>query len=93
MKDAIGSIAIGKKADLVLLDGRAPNLAPVIDGAGIVVHSATGANVDTVVIDGTVVLEGGRPLLFDGDAVIADAQRVASRLWQASGYAVIRPAA
>jgi len=93
MTDAIGSITVGKKADLVLLDGRAPNLAPVIDGAGIVVHSATGANVDTVVIDGTVVLEGGRPLLFDGDAVGADAQRVASRLWQASGYAVIRPAA
>ena len=80
----VGALAPGMKADIVLLDGRMPNLCPVVDGPGIVVHSGNGANVDTVLIDGRIVLEDRRPTLFDGDEVVASAQGVANRLW--SGY-------
>ncbi len=81
----IGTIAPGRKADLVLLDARHPNLAPVIDGYGIVVHSARGGDVDTVLVDGRILIEGGRPVAFDGDGIVADAQRVAERLWARHG--------
>ena len=81
----IGSVEVGKKADLVLLDPSAPNLAPVVDGYGIVVHSGSGHDVDTVVVDGRVLLRGGRPVGLDGDAIVADAQAVADRQWRLHG--------
>ncbi len=82
----LGQIAPGRFADLVLLDGRSPDLAPLIDGPGLIVHSAHGAAVDAVVVNGRVVLEDRRPTLFDGDAVIRDAERVARRLWERHGH-------
>jgi 5-methylthioadenosine/S-adenosylhomocysteine deaminase len=77
----VGRIAPGQLADLIVLDAAAPNLRPVVDGVGILVHSANGANVRTVVCDGRVVLDEGRPTLFDLDEVIADAQTIADALW------------
>ena len=81
----IGSIEAGKKADLVLLDAAAPSLTPVVDGYGIVVHSGSGHHVDTVVVDGRVLLREGRPVGFDGDRIVADAQSVADRQWRRHG--------
>ena len=85
LEDLVGSIEAGKKADLVLLDAAAPSLAPVIDGYGIVVHSGSGHHVDTVVVDGRVRLCAGRPVGFDGDAIVAAAQAVADRQWRRHG--------
>ncbi|WP_332117346.1 amidohydrolase family protein [Azorhizobium caulinodans] len=85
LEGEIGVLKVGARADLVLLDTRAPNLAPLIDGPGLVVHSASGGNVDTVVVDGAVLLEGGRPTRFDGDEVVAAAQKVARGLWERAG--------
>ncbi len=81
----VGVLRPGARADIVMLDGRAPNLCPLIDGPGLIVHSANGGSVDTVLIDGRIVLESGRPTLFDGDEVVAAAQSVARRLWERAG--------
>jgi 5-methylthioadenosine/S-adenosylhomocysteine deaminase len=89
MADQVGSLEIGKKADIVLLDSRAPTLAPMIDGYGVLVHSASGHDVDTVIIDGRVVLAGARLTLADGDAIVANAQKVASALWSRAGRQAI----
>ena len=83
--DAVGSLEIGKRADIVLLDRTSPSLAPLVDGYGILVHGASGHDVDTVIVDGRVVLAGGRPTLVDGDAIVARAQAVANGLWQRAG--------
>ena len=87
--DVVGSLEIGKRADIVLLDASAPSLAPLVDGYGVLVHSASGHDVDTVVIDGRVVLSGGRPTLADGAAIARDAQAVARRQWTRAGRDVI----
>jgi cytosine/adenosine deaminase-related metal-dependent hydrolase len=64
-----GSITPGKKADLVIIDTKAVNVAPVIDPVGAVVCAADTANVKTVMVDGkllkqdfklTAVLDGAR---------------------------------
>ncbi|MCQ0986331.1 amidohydrolase family protein [Jiella marina] len=78
---ATGTLKVGDPADLVVLDADAPNLAPVIDGFGIVVHSGSGANVRTVFCDGECLLRDGRPTRVDASEVIATAQAVADRLW------------
>ena len=89
MGNAVGSLEIGKRADIVLLDQRSPTLAPLVDGYGVVVHSASGHDVDTVIVDGRVVVSGGRLTQADGDAIVARAQAVASRLWQRAGRETI----
>jgi 5-methylthioadenosine/S-adenosylhomocysteine deaminase len=81
----IGVLKPGAKADFILLDAGAPNLRPIVDGIGIVVHSGIGANVSTSVIDGNIVMENGRPALFDADEVVRSAQAAADRLWARAG--------
>jgi 5-methylthioadenosine/S-adenosylhomocysteine deaminase len=82
----VGALATGMKADVLLLDALAPSLRPIVDGFGIIVHSAVGANVQTAVIDGRVALEDGQPARFDAGEVITAAQDVANRLWRESGW-------
>jgi 5-methylthioadenosine/S-adenosylhomocysteine deaminase len=81
----IGALEAGRKADLILLDTTAPTMAPVVDGAGIVVWSASGHDVDTAIVDGRVVLEGGLPTLADGPEIVREAQKVAEGLWTRAG--------
>lgn len=79
--DDLGRIEPGCRADLVLLDPRAPNLVPAIDGFGIVVHAGSAANVRHVFRDGEHLVADGRPTGFDADDVLRQARRVADRLW------------
>jgi 5-methylthioadenosine/S-adenosylhomocysteine deaminase len=85
----VGSLEIGKKADIVLLDIRSPTLAPMIDGYGVLVHSASGHDVETVIVDGRVVVKDRRLTLADGDAIVAEAQAVANMLWARAGRQTI----
>jgi 5-methylthioadenosine/S-adenosylhomocysteine deaminase len=65
--DRTGSITPGKKADIVIIDGSAVNVAPVIDPVGAVVCAADVSNVETVIIDGVVRKRDGK-LVADLDA-------------------------
>ncbi len=55
--DRTGSLTPGKKADVVVLDGSAVNMAPIIDPVGAVVCAADISNVKTVIVDGEVLKE------------------------------------
>ena len=68
-----GSLTPGKKADVVLLDASALNMAPVIDPVAAVTLCADVSNVDTVIVDGVVRKRGGR-LLADVAAARAGVQ-------------------
>jgi cytosine/adenosine deaminase-related metal-dependent hydrolase len=57
VSDWTGSITPGKKADLVVIDTKAVNVAPVIDPVGAVVCAADISNVKTVLVDGKVLKE------------------------------------
>jgi 5-methylthioadenosine/S-adenosylhomocysteine deaminase len=58
--DRTGSITPGKRADIVILDGGAVNMAPIIDPVGAVVCAADISNVRTVLVDGEVVKDNFR---------------------------------
>ena len=78
----IGSLETGKKADLVAFDFRRPHLVPHVNPAGTLVHTAQGRDVEMVLVDGRVVVEGGRPVLADMDEVLAAARKAADALWR-----------
>jgi 5-methylthioadenosine/S-adenosylhomocysteine deaminase len=58
--DRTGSLTPGKKADIVIIDTKAPNVAPVIDAVGAVVCAADVSNVRTVMVDGRIVKQDGK---------------------------------
>ena len=60
--DRTGSITPGKKADIVIIDTKAPNVAPVIDPVAAVVCAADISNVDTVIVDGRILKRDGKLL-------------------------------
>jgi 5-methylthioadenosine/S-adenosylhomocysteine deaminase len=66
VEDRAGSLTPGKKADVVLIDAGALNVAPVIDPVAAVTLSADVSNVDTVIINGVVRKRDGK-LLADVD--------------------------
>ena len=67
--DRLGCLAPGRLADLILIDLDAPEYLPLNDAARQVVFCETGANVETVIVDGEVVNAGGRPTKIDGAAL------------------------
>jgi 5-methylthioadenosine/S-adenosylhomocysteine deaminase len=82
LEDQIGSLEVGKKADLVVFDFERPHLVPVIEPLGNLVHTAQGRDVDCVFVDGRLVVLDGEPLLADKRQILRDAQRAAERLWE-----------
>jgi guanine deaminase len=76
----VGSIEAGKKADLVLLDADAPAYVPLNDPVWQVVYGETGQAVHTVLVNGEVVLEAGRPTRFDPLPLLAEARALGPRL-------------
>jgi len=65
----IGAIEKGMKADIILIDTDKPHLCPINDAVAAVVYSAQGSDVDTVIIDGVVVMEKGELKTIDEEKV------------------------
>jgi 5-methylthioadenosine/S-adenosylhomocysteine deaminase len=66
--DRTGSITPGKKADLVIIETKSPNIAPVIDPVGAVVCAADISNVDLVMVDGNILKRNGKLVADIGGA-------------------------
>ena len=69
----IGSLTPGKSADVVLIRSRDLNLAPVSDPVAAIVGGAHPGNVDTVIVEGSILKRAGRLLNVDLDEVHARA--------------------
>ena len=75
--DRIGKLAEGYKADIVFLDLGHTNLIPLNDPVNQLVHSESGAAVDSVMIGGRMVLDHGT---FPGIDVAALRRKISARL-------------
>lgn len=74
-----GAIAAGNKADIAILDLDRPEFYPRNDLTAAMVYSANGSEVDTVIINGEIVLEKGRLTKFDEEEICAKAREAAER--------------
>lgn len=73
-----GRIEEGRLADLCLVDLNRPEMVPINDLTSNLVYSASGSFVDTVIVDGRVLMQGG--YVPGEEEIIADARRVAERI-------------
>ncbi|OJJ50728.1 hypothetical protein ASPZODRAFT_55226 [Penicilliopsis zonata CBS 506.65] len=75
LEDRIGSLEVGKKADFVAIDVRGIHSQPWFNAVSAVVYTATGRDVDVVVVDGQMVVEKGQLLTMNEQEIVQEAQR------------------
>lgn len=81
--DRLGSLTVGKEADIVLLNAARPHWVPLTQPIGTLVHTGQGRDVETVIVAGRIVVDGGRPLLADLDEICQEGARAARAVWTA----------
>jgi len=74
MEKEIGSLEVGKKADIILLGLDAPNAVPMYDVYAQLVYALKGSDVETVIISGRVVMRDKKLLTVDEPALITKSQ-------------------
>lgn len=90
LSSQIGSIETGKRADIMIIDPWKPNTIALHDPVASLVYSCTQENVDTVLIDGKVVMQNREILTVDEHSVLVSAQESAERLLHYSGISELR---
>lgn len=78
----IGSLEVGKKADMAVIDLNRLHTTPSFNHVSTLVYAAVGGEVDMVVVDGQIVVEQGQLLTMDEDEVIEQANQHASALYK-----------
>lgn len=82
MDHEIGSLEAGKKADITIIDYRKPHLTPRYDPVGMLSHYALSSDVDTVVVNGEILVEDGVVKVIDELEVVDAAQEQADDFWR-----------
>jgi 5-methylthioadenosine/S-adenosylhomocysteine deaminase len=88
LEKEIGSIEVGKKADIVLIRARVPHLTPLHNIPSLLVYSANGGDVDTVIVDGKVVMRERKVMTLDEPQIIKKLQEVFEDLMDRSGWKI-----
>ncbi len=77
LSDITGSIEIGKKADIIVVDTNKPHLVPMYNPYSHLVYSVNGNDVAATVINGKVVMEDGKLFTMDIEKVMDDVKSIA----------------
>ena len=73
MEDKVGSLEVGKLADIIVVDTKAPNMVPVYNPYSALVYSANSANVRHTIVDGKILMRDRNMLTVDEDAIRKEA--------------------
>jgi 5-methylthioadenosine/S-adenosylhomocysteine deaminase len=91
MEDKIGSLETGKKADLFIFNPfRSAKAVPMHHPVSTLVYSSSQANVETLIIDGQIVMEDGKVMVVDETAVLEKADEAALALSERAGTLRLR---
>ena len=87
----VGSIEAGKRADFIIINTDAPHLTPVWNPVAAVVFAAQGSDVDTVVVDGKILMQGRQVQTLDEGAILEDVRRRYLDVARRAGTTAIGP--
>jgi 5-methylthioadenosine/S-adenosylhomocysteine deaminase len=82
IENKVGSLEQGKKADIQLIDLKHPNIIPTADVISSLVLYGNTINVDTVMVDGTILKQGGDMIGIDSLKILDDAQAITVEIWE-----------
>ncbi len=78
--DQIGSIEVGKRADIIIVDFRRPHLKPVYSEISHLVYAAKASDVETVVADGQIIMEDREIRTINVGWVLEEVEKACERL-------------
>jgi len=80
MGQIIGKLRPGMKADLIIIDMDKPHLIPMYNPYSHLVYTVGGADVETVLINGQLVMENRRLITIDEARVLAEVRRISEKV-------------
>ncbi|MEW6592822.1 MAG: amidohydrolase family protein [Candidatus Hadarchaeota archaeon] len=80
LEKEIGTIEVGKKADIIIVDLHRPHLTPVHNVIPHLVYSAVGGDVDTTIVDGKILMKGRKVQTLDEERVMEKAQEASDSM-------------
>jgi cytosine/adenosine deaminase-related metal-dependent hydrolase len=78
----LGTIVPGATADLTVVDLTHPHLQPLYDPRRAVVALANRSNIDQVIVDGRVLIDGGRYICADEAAITLAGAAAIGKIWE-----------
>jgi 5-methylthioadenosine/S-adenosylhomocysteine deaminase len=81
----LGSLEVGKKADLFVLDTLKPYLVPAGRLVSAVIHGGHPSDIESVMVDGEFIMRGNKVLTMDEAAIVREADAVSRRIWKQVG--------
>lgn len=79
-ENEIGSIEVGKKADLSIISLKRPHLCPLYSEASHLVYAAKASDVETVIINGRIVMENGKLTMLNIEKVMDVVEKAKNNL-------------
>jgi 5-methylthioadenosine/S-adenosylhomocysteine deaminase len=80
MADRVGSLEVGKKADVIVVDTRKPHLTPMYNPYSHLVYAAKGSDVSHCIINGKLVMEDRKLLTLDLGEVLHHAEEMSKKV-------------
>jgi 5-methylthioadenosine/S-adenosylhomocysteine deaminase len=80
LEKEIGTIEVGKKADIITLDLGKPHLVPLYNPLSTIVYSASGADVKDVIVNGKVLMKDRAFTALDADEVLARVREISEKI-------------
>ncbi|MDP3516361.1 MAG: amidohydrolase family protein [Pseudohongiella sp.] len=81
LPDDIGSLEVGKKADILVLDVMKPHLTPSGRILSAWIHNGQPSDIETVMVDGRFIMRNHRVLTVDEAAIMEEAYQIGQRVW------------
>jgi 5-methylthioadenosine/S-adenosylhomocysteine deaminase len=78
---SIGTLEVGKKADILIVDTLRPHLQPYGRFLSAFIHCGHPDDIESVMIDGAFVMRDHRVLTMDEEAIVREADVVRQRVW------------
>ncbi|WP_405132155.1 amidohydrolase [Paenibacillus sp. FSL H8-0317] len=80
LQDEVGMLEVGRKADLILIDLAKPHLQPVHEVESLLAYSVNGADVDSTIVNGQILMRGRKLLTIDEDELYREVKVRAKRI-------------
>ncbi len=81
LDEKVGSLEVGKQADLFMVNARRPNLVPTLRIVSAFVHNGQAADIESVMVGGQWVMRDGKVLTIDEEDVVTRPQSIGLRVW------------
>jgi 5-methylthioadenosine/S-adenosylhomocysteine deaminase len=80
LEKEIGTLEVGKKADVIVVDVETPHLCPLYDPLSAIVYAANGADVKDVVVDGKILMKNRTFTTLDPVEIMENVRRISAEI-------------